>query len=153
MSLDGLGLGVVLRSKGAMHEGDLTLALLVDEKANEQQREALLKIASGAEGGLPFEIISALVSNPLEPQFVPIEFHLDGKNSSVRLGENASMAFEPVKNPVTGEPEGIRIEHETGFIFKGAEVVSAKECQASVGELNFSWPNKAGFVTQIQYGN
>ena len=63
------------------------------------------------------------------------------------------MAFEPVKNPVTGEAEGIRIEHDTGFIFKRAEVVSAKECQASVGELNFSWPDKAGFVSQIQYSN
>ena len=153
LSLDGLGLGVVLRSKGAMHEGDLTLALLVDEKATEQQRQALLQIASGAEGGLPFEIIAALVSNLLEPQFVPIEFNLNGKNSSVKLGENVSMAFEPVKNPVTGEPEGIRIEHETGFIFKSAEVVSAKECRVSIGEFNFSWPDKAGFVSQIKYGN
>jgi hypothetical protein len=151
--LDGLGLAFVLRSKGALHEGDLTLGLLVDEKANEQQREALLKIASGAEGGLPFEIIASLVSNLLEPQFVPIEFNINGKNSSAKLGDSASMAFEPVKNPVTGESEGIRIEHETGFIFRGAEVVSAKECRASLGELNFSWPNKAGFVTQIQYGN
>ena len=136
-----------------MHEGDLTLALLVDEKATEQQRQALLQIASGAEGGLPFEIIAALVSNLLEPQFVPIEFNLNGKNSSVKLGENVSMAFEPVKNPVTGEPEGIRIGHETGFIFKSAEVVSAKECRVSIGELNFSWPDKAGFVSQIKYGN
>ena len=151
--LDGLSLAVALRSKGALHEGDLTLGLLVDEKANEQQRQALLQIASGAEGGMPFEIIASLVGNLLEPQFVPIEFNISGKNSSAKLGDSASMAFEPVKNPVTGEPEGIRIEHETGFIFKGAEVVSAKECRASLGELNFSWPNKAGFVTQIQYGN
>ena len=85
LNLDGLGLGVVLRSKGALHEGDLTLAVLVDERANEQQREALLKIASGADGGLPFEIIASLVSNLLEPQFVPMEFNLNGKNSSVKI--------------------------------------------------------------------
>src|ERR687891_1401996 len=54
--LDGLGLAFVLRSKGALHEGDLTLGLLIDEKANEQQRQALLQTASGAEGGMPFEI-------------------------------------------------------------------------------------------------
>jgi hypothetical protein len=42
------------------------------------------------------------------------------------------MSFEPVKNPVIGEPEGIRIEHESGFIFKGIEVVSARECRSSI---------------------
>jgi hypothetical protein len=153
VSLNGLGFGFALRSKGALHEGDLTLAVFVDEKANQQQRDGLLQIASGAQGGLPFEIIASLVGKLLEPQYVPIEFHADGKNSSARLGDQVSMAFEPVKNPVTGEPEGIRIEHETGFIFKGADVVSARECRASVGELDFSWPNKAGFVTQLRYGN
>jgi hypothetical protein len=54
---------------------------------------------------------------------------------------------------VTGEPESIRIEHETGFMFKGAEVVSAKEYRASVGDLSFSWPDKNGFVTTVKYGN
>lgn len=153
VNLRGLGLGFALRSKGALHEGDLTAAIFVDEKANQQQRDALLQIASGAQGGLPFEIIASLVSNLLEPQFVPIEFNLNGRNSSARMGSQVSMSFEPVKNPVTGEPQGIRVEHETGFLFKGADVVSAKECRASVGELNFSWPNKAGFVSQVQYAN
>lgn len=63
------------------------------------------------------------------------------------------MAFEPITNPMTGNPEGIRIQHETGFIFQTAEVVSAKECKASFGELKFSYPGKSGFVTKIHYNN
>ena len=54
---------------------------------------------------------------------------------------------------MTGAPEGIRIERETPIMFQTAEVVSARECRASVGELNFSWPNKGGFVTQVSYSN
>jgi hypothetical protein len=69
------------------------------------------------------------------------------------MGDTASVAFEPIKNPVTGAPEGIRIEHESGFLFKEAQVVSAKEMRSSFGELNFSWPDKAGFVCKIKYGN
>ena len=69
------------------------------------------------------------------------------------MGDAASMAFEPVKNPVTGEPEGIRIQHESGFIFKEADVVSAKTFTLSTDRLNFSWPDKAGFVAQIKYSN
>ncbi len=146
-------LGFVLRSKAALHEGDITLALFVDEKATQQQRDALIQIASGQAGGMPFEIIASLVSNLVGPEFVPFQFDLKGRNSAAKMGDGVSMAFEPVKNPVTGEPEGIRIDHDTGFLFKGADVVSAKECRASVGPLNFSWPDKAGFVTKVSYGN
>ena len=41
----------------------------------------------------------------------------------------------------------------TGFIFKEAEAVSAAKMDVKVGELKFSWPNKAAFVTKIKYGN
>jgi hypothetical protein len=64
-----------------------------------------------------------------------------------------SYVFRAGEEPVIGEPEGIRIEHESGFIFKGIEVVSARECWSSIDELDFSWPNHAGFVTRVQYGN
>ena len=153
VKLDGLGFGFIARWPQAIHKGNGTAALFFDEKASPEQRNALLEIASGKQGGIPFEIIVTTFSKVLEPQFVPIEFNPNGKNSSVRIGKLANMVFEPVKNPVTGEPESIRIEHETGFIFKGADVVSAKECKASVGELKFSYPGKSGFVTKIHYGN
>jgi hypothetical protein len=102
---------------------------------------------------LPFEILATTLSKFLEPKFVPFQFHLNGRNSSVRVGEAIVVALEPIKNPVTGEAESVRIEHPTGFIFKQAECVSAAEMRVAGGELNFSWPNKAGFVTQIQYSN
>ena len=153
VALDGLGLAFAVRFPGAMHEGNGTLVVFVDERANAQQREALLAIASGQAGGMPFELFAAIVSNPLEPRFVPFQFDIKGKDSSATLGDAVSMAFEPIKNPLTGAPEGIRIERETPIVFQAAEVVSARECRASVGELNFSWPNKGGFVTQIKYGN
>jgi hypothetical protein len=153
VSLNGLGLGFALRSPAALHLGNITLALFVDQRANQQQRDSLVQIASGQAGGMPFEIIASLVSKLSGPHFVPIQFNVQGKNSSAKIGNVASMGFEPIKNPVTGQPESIRIEHETGFLFKGADVVSAKECRSSVADLNFSWPDKAGFVTQVKYGN
>ena len=89
----------------------------------------------------------------LDPIFAPVEFNLNGRDSSVRIGEALSIALEPIKNPVTGENESVRIDHSTGFIFKSAEAVSGKECRVNVPGLSFSWPDKAGFVTQVSYGN
>ena len=153
VSLDGLGFAFALHSPGALHEGNLTLALIFDESANEAQRESLMKITTGQEGGMPFEIIVQLVGTLLDPIYAPFEFNANGQNSTVKIGDFASMAFEPVKNPVTGEPEKMRIEHETGFLFKGADVVSAKEGKISIDGLDFSYPDKAGFVTTVNYSN
>lgn len=153
VTLDGLAMGFAAVWPKAIHEGNGTACLFFDERANPKQREALLKIASGQEGGLPFEIIATTFSKILEPQFVPFHFHLNGKNSSVKIGNAVSVAMEPIKNPVTGAEESVRVEHGTGFIFKDAECVSSKECKVSAGEINFSYPNKAAFVTSVKYGN
>ena len=45
------------------------------------------------------------------------------------------------------------MEHKSGFLFKDAQLVSAKEMWSNSGELNFSRPDKAGFISQIKYGN
>ena len=154
VSLDGLGFGVAARWPAALHLGNGTAVPYFDERANEQQRDALMKIITGeAKGTSPFEIVISTLSKVLEPQYVPFEFSGSGRDRSTKMGDTASVAFEAIKNPVTGEPEGIRIEHDSGFFFKNAEVVSAKEMVSTFGELNFSWPNKAGFIAQITYGN
>src|SRR5260221_13735960 len=57
LSLNGLGLGFAARWPKAIHEGNGTVCLFFDEKANPQQRDALLQITSGQAGGLPFEIL------------------------------------------------------------------------------------------------
>jgi hypothetical protein len=108
---------------------------------------------SGKLGGVPFEILATTFSTVQPTQYVPFEFHLDGRNSSARVGGQIAFNLEPVKNPVTGEPEFVRIEHATGFVFKGAEVVSARDLRVSCGDINFQYGDKAGFVTEVHYQN
>jgi hypothetical protein len=153
VSLDGLALAFAAKWPGAIHEGNGTVCLLVDEKATPAQREALIAIGSGEAGGLPFEILATTFSTLLEPKYVPIEFNLDGLQSSARLGDGFRIALEPIKNPVTREPEQVTVNHGTGFIFKTAECASAREGAVDLEEMKFSYPNKAGFVARIHYGN
>jgi hypothetical protein len=153
VKLDGLGLAFAARWPKAIHEGNGTVCLFFDERANAPQRDALLQIASGQAGGMPFEIIVTTFSKILEPRYVPFTFDFKGRDSSVQVGNAVKVKLEPIKNPVTGEPESVRIEHSTGFIFKDAECVSAAQMQVDASELKFSWPDKAAFVTQIKYSN
>ncbi len=153
LSLDGLGLAFAAKWPKAIHEGNGTVCLFVDERANQQQREALLEIGSGKAGGLPFEILATTFSTLLDPQFVPFDVTVDGLQSTARLGENFRIALEPIKNPVTREPEQVTVNHGTGFIFKSAECASAREGSVEVEGMKFSYPDKAGFVARIHYGN
>lgn len=153
VDLSGLGLAFAARWPKALHEGNGTGIIFVDERANAQQRDALLQIASGAAGGLPFEIIVTTFSKVLDPQFVRFDFQFNGKKSRVSVGQAIAIATDSIKNPVTGEAEGVRIVHDTGFVFKEAECVAATECRSSVDGIKFSWPGKAGFVSRVHYGN
>jgi hypothetical protein len=153
LSLDGLALGFAAKWPGAIHEGNGTVLLFVDEKASAAQREALLAIGSGAAGGLPFEILATTFTTLLEPRFVPFDFRMDGLQSSVSVGDRMRIVLEPIKNPVTREPEQVAVNHGTGFIFKTAECASAREGSVDEKEMQFSYPDKAGFVARIHYGN
>jgi hypothetical protein len=153
VSLDGLSLGFAIHTPEALHKGNGTGLLFFDKKANATQRDALAQIASGKTGGLPFEIFPAIITKFLEPQYVDFKYSGSGCNSSVRAGELVKIALEPIKNPVSGKPESIRVEHATGFMFKAAEVLSAKECRSTAPGLTFDWPDKSGFLSQVQYGN
>ena len=153
ISLDGLGLAFAANWPKAIHEGNGTLALMIDERATPQQREALLTICSGKAGGLPFEILAATITKLLDPIFTRIDFNWNGRDSTVRVGSYLQIAVEPIKNPVTKEPESVRVDHGTGFVFKTAEAVSARECNVEIPGLRFAWPDKAGFVTRVNYSN
>jgi hypothetical protein len=151
--LDGLALGFAAHWPKAIHLGGGTGAIFIDTRADARQREALVDIASGKLGGLPFEILATTFSTILEPQFVPIDFHWNGAQSSVRIGDRVHAALEPIRNPVTGDPESVRVEHATGFVFKIAEALSAKEMRVASDSLQFTWPNKAAFIAQVSYAN
>jgi len=153
VSLNGLGLAFAAKWPKAIHHGNGTAVMFIDQKAKPEQRDALLAIASGQAGGMPFEIIATTFSKVLDPMFVPFKFVIKKKNSSVKIGDVVSIVHEPIKNPVTGNPESIKVVHETGFVFQSADCVSAKECRSSVAGVDFSYPNKNGFISKIKYHN
>jgi len=156
-NLDGLSFFVVVDFPGPLHEGNGTIQAVIDERSTAEQRDALFQILSGkhaAEGTL-FHIFSLIVSKMLDPIFAPIEFQFDmpGRRAKVSIPGVLETTDEPIKNPVTGADETVTVNHGTGFIFKSAECASAKVGSVAIDQMKFSYPNKAGFVARIHYGN
>ena len=113
----------------------------------------MLDIGSGNAGGLPFEILATTFTTLLPPQFVPFSVTINGLASTATLGTSLRIALEPIKNPVTSEEEQVAVNHGTGFIFKTADCASAREGSVDLPGMKFSYPNKAGFIAPIRYGN
>ncbi|MFQ5912190.1 MAG: DUF1326 domain-containing protein [Nitrospinota bacterium] len=139
VSLDGLRWAGTYHWPGPLHEGNGTMQAIIDERADERQRQALLTILSGQEQavGTFFQIISVIVSNVLEPQYLPIdfEFDLNGRAARVAVPGVFETTSEPIKNPVTGAPHRILVHMPEGFEYREAEIASART--KGTGDIKF----------------
>jgi hypothetical protein len=103
--LDGLKFALVIRSGRVMSEGGWVFACVVDEKADEAQRQALAAIASGKAGGPPQLIRDNLVSDFRGVEYKPIEFAADGLKRATEIPGVFAFAIEGVASRNrSGEP-------------------------------------------------
>jgi len=95
VKLDGLNVAVAIHTPSAMAEGNWTAAAYIDERASDQQTEALGAIFTGAAGG-PMAIFAPFIANNLGAKKVPIKYEIDGKRHSVEIPNIMRMAVEPL---------------------------------------------------------
>jgi hypothetical protein len=131
VKLDGLRAAGLYAWPGPVHEGKGTMQLIIDERASEEQREALLKIMNGeetADMATMWWVYAAMSPTKLEPLVEAIEFEVDVDARRARLvvpGVVESLG-EPIRNPVTGAEHRARIDLPHGFEYRLAEVGSGR---------------------------
>ena len=143
-SLSGLRFAQVISWPGAIENGNGTRLFVLDERASEKQREALIAITSGQQGGAYFEVFGAVCPNTLPPVFKRIDFVTDRerRTASLKIDGIAEYATEPMKNPTTGEEHRARIVLPGGFEYKEAEMGNASRISATgFGDLVFEYRN------------
>jgi|SRR5687768_1526802 len=105
VSLDGLGFIVLGLTPEAMGKGNWSVGIIADERADGEQRSAIIAIASGAAGG-PMSALSGLVGKMLGVESAPIHFDRTGARWSVTAASFVEMAAEGARgiNPDLAEP-------------------------------------------------
>ena len=93
--LDGLNAALMAHTPGAMGAGNWSVALYLDERANDQQREALQAIFSGAAGGVMGHF-APLIGTVLGIKPAPISFQKDGTHRSLEMPGVAHLAVSAV---------------------------------------------------------
>jgi hypothetical protein len=100
----------------------------IDERADQDQREALLYILSGDDQpvGTVFQIISGIAETIGDPIFAKIDFEWDLKErrAQVEISNVVRAYSEPTRNPVTGKEHRLITTHPNGWIFREAENLS-----------------------------
>jgi hypothetical protein len=125
--LDGLKTVAVLAWPGPIHEGKGEALIIVNERAEPEQRDALLRILSGQDtepGGTIFQVFSATFEKVHEPMFRPIDFTVDVEARKARVVVPGLIEGhgEPILNPVTGAEHRARIDIPNGFEYSIAEM-------------------------------
>jgi hypothetical protein len=146
--LDGLSFGMFFHSPAAIHLGNLTSVVVVDQRADHRQRqtiEAMVKEAA------PFSIFMDLTSKFLGFHYAPIEANLDGIRSRVTIPGIYDLAMTPMTNPVTGEVELATLFKPTGFTSQTHELCTTSTHRFTIEGLSYDHTGKHAAFCPFEY--
>jgi hypothetical protein len=129
MRLDGLRAVWTGKWPGPIHEGNGTMQVLIDERADAGQREALRKIFHGEEtvaGATIWNVFLTTMSTVLEPVYTAMHCEIDvsARRATLVVPGRIQSTGVPIRNPVTGAEHRARVDMPEGFEFTLAEVGS-----------------------------
>lgn len=155
VSLDGIRFAKILQWPGPLHEGNGTQQIVVDARASAKQREALLAIDSGTQGGTLFEIMAAICPHVLPSVSAPVDLEVDRERRRGRLlipgiGESE---VQPIRNPATGQEHRARIVLPDGFEFKEAEMGNTVRFRVRSAGLAFEHTNSYAQLNEFAWSN
>jgi hypothetical protein len=150
-TLDGLNAVVILRTPGPMAEGNGTVALYVDERADERQREALTAIFSGQAGG-PMGTLAPLVSEILGVKAAPITFRIENRRRSVEVPGIMHMGVSATPNINPDEETWLTNAHP---LFPDKIAIAVGDADSVYEDYDMRWDNsgKNGLYAPYSWSN
>lgn len=129
VSLDGLGGALLYAWPGPIYEGNGECQAVIDERANDKQRNALVTILYGGKtkpGTTHWWVYRMMSRTIYSPLYKRIEFDVDIEHRKARVVmPNVLESFaSPIRSPVTGTEHRVRINLPNGIEFDLAEIGS-----------------------------
>src|SRR3954447_3947159 len=140
----GLTVAAVADTPKVMSEGNWRLGVFIDDKASDEQAEALGGVFSGALGG-PMEALGPLVAENLGVERAAMDVREDGLVHSIKVGDSVDFEIEDVVpfGSETGEPARL-----TGIFHPaGSELTIARANHARIDAFGITYEGTSAFST------
>lgn len=151
VALDGLNAVVIARSPGIMADGNWSVAVYLDDRANNSQREALQNIFTGSAAG-PLGGVVPLISTVLGIKSAPINFERQGKRRVVQIPGVMHMAVHAAPG----------LDPEKEILAMNAHPFAPEGVAMAVGDQGSTWSDygmqwdnsgKNGHYATIRWSN
>lgn len=149
VDLKGQRVAFILSAPGTLTDGEWKAALYIDEKADDDQRDAMQKIFGGQAGGHP-AVLASLVGELLGVKFVPIEMSFDGNNRSVTIPGILEADVSAIEGQ-DGKP--VVVNNNPLAVAPGQELTVAKSTKYKYSDfgLEWEWPEYSGLFSSFEY--
>jgi hypothetical protein len=151
--LDGLAVVGTFYFPRAIHHGQGVFQPILDERANEAQRNALFYILSGEDQpvGTMFQIFSMIIETIKDPLFAKIEFDwdLEKRRAKIDIPGVLRAHSEPIRNPVTDAEHRMLTVLPEGWVFHEAE--SASGFAKGVGAIKFDLSRRHSSLANVAW--
>ncbi|MEJ7933948.1 DUF1326 domain-containing protein [Sphingobium sp. AN558] len=145
--LDGLKVAAIFKWPAAIHEGNGEAIAFVDESADADQRNALLRIMTGADTD-PFATMFAVYASTVTTMHAPVftriglDLDIEGRTGRICVDDYIDTVGEPLRDKVSGEPTRAQIVLPDGFEFLMADIGSAST--TTMGPVRFETKDTYG---------
>jgi len=137
----------------AIHEGNGTAKIWIEQTASAPQREALEAILKGRHDGAPWMILAVTIDHWLDTAYVPFEWKFDGLRSSFKAGTEVQATLDSMRNPVSGAEASATILLPNGLVCKELHPSATKTFSVFTKGLKIAAPGKYGFYAVTEHGN
>lgn len=154
--LDGLRVAAIFKWPGPIHEGNGEAIAFVDRRADQTQRNALLRILTGQDTdpfATMFAVYASTVTKMHDPVFCDIELELDvdGRMGRIFVDGYIDTVGEPLRNKVTGATSRAQIVLPEGFEYAVADIGSASS--TTTGPVAVALTDSYGQFAHLHLGS
>ena len=149
VSLDGLNVALAVHSPGHMMKVKWEVALYLDEKATQAQRDALTQIFAGQAGGEP-AALGPLIGKVLGVRAVRIDYEAHGKRRRLQIPTVAEMEIAAIEGQ---GGKDVTLDKVPFIAVANQTTVVAKSKQLSYHDHGLNWEvtEKNGFYCPFSF--
>lgn len=148
VDVSGAKLALLGDTPGQMSEGGWRVGVFLDADTTEAQREALVAVFSGQQGGPP-GLLAPLVGEMLGVEVVPIRYEEEGRRHSVTIGDAVDIEIEDFAG--TEEGEVMELHHSMHPAGPTLTLARATRSQLSAFGVDFSAVGKNGHAAAFSW--